>query len=53
MPEIKFFDDILRQAMEVCAWQRKDKTYELGEEGWFEVLEYLQEYRTDSGFKVN
>ena len=41
MPELKFFDSIIEKACDVCATRGKDESYELGEEGWFELLEFL------------
>jgi hypothetical protein len=41
MPELKFFDSIIEKACDVCATRGKDESYQLGEEGWFELLEFL------------
>jgi hypothetical protein len=52
MPELKFFDGVIEKACGVCALQGKDGAYLLGEEGWFEVLEFLQKYLVDCGRNV-
>ena len=44
MPDLKFFDSIIDKACAVCALKGQDRAYYLGEEGWFEILEFLQKY---------
>jgi hypothetical protein len=51
--EINRFDRVIEKACLVCSERHKDRTYKMGEEGWFEVLEFLQEYRLKSAYLVD
>ena len=44
---MRIFDTILAKACKVAGARKMDKTYVIGEEGWFEILEFLQAYRND------
>jgi len=50
--EIAKFDQVIKKAGEVCSVKHKDGSYIMDDEGWFEILEFLQEYRLESNFRV-
>jgi hypothetical protein len=41
---MKKFDKTLEQACAVSGSKKKDGSYIMGEEGWLEILEFLQKY---------
>ena len=49
---MRYFDTIIAQACDVAGGQKKDKSYIMGEEGWLEIIEYLQKFSNKSKKRV-
>ena len=49
---MKYFDVIIQKACDVAGQQKKDKTYMIGEEGWLEILEFLQKLSNSAKSRI-